>query len=643
MNTWEMILTQFHWLRPLWLLALIPAILLGIALWRQKRGAHQWQQVIAPELLPFLIDGETTRAQRWHIWAIIAAWIIATLALAGPAWEKRPMPVQKNENALVLILDLSPSMLTEDIKPSRLIRARLKIADILRERKDGLTALIVYAGESHVVTPLTDDTATINSLLTSLHPNIMPLPGSNTESAITLALRLLQDAGLQRGDVLLITDGVVSDAQSAIKQQLDNNVRLSILGVGSDAPAPIPGSNGGFVRDSSRAIVTTQLNSSELRSLAQQTGGRYSDLTNDKRDIETLLALPSPLVDESRAVDREFDTWHDNGHWLVFLLLPVVFFCFRRGVLPVLLLVPALSLYTPNSQAFEWRDLWLTQDQQGQRALEQGDAASAAEEFESPEWKGSAQYRAGDYEAAAKNFAQSDTAQAHYNRGNALAKSGKLDEALKAYDDALKRNPDLADAASNRALVEALKEQQKQQKEQQDQQNQDGENQEDQDSEQKQDQQQNSSEQNNEQKNQQDQQQNQSDQQQDSESEQEQDQQQQDQQDSEQQNGQQSSAAQSSAAGDSGEQSSEQAEQQEQQAAQQSSTPSEEELEEMRAALEEGLSDEEKQAMEQWLRRVPDDPGGLLRNKFRYQYQQKRDERHRNMWQTPTEQENDRW
>ena len=638
MNTWEMILTQFHWLRPLWLLALIPAILLGIALWRQKRGAHQWQQVIAPELLPFLIDGETTRAQRWHIWAIIAAWIIATLALAGPAWEKRPMPVQKNENALVLILDLSPSMLTEDIKPSRLIRARLKIADILRERKDGLTALIVYAGESHVVTPLTDDTATINSLLTSLHPNIMPLPGSNTESAVTLALRLLQDAGLQRGDLLLITDGVVSDAQSAINQQLDNNVRLSILGVGSDSPAPIPGNNGGFVRDSSRAIVTTQLNSSELRSLAQQSGGRYSDLTNDKQDIETLLALPTSLADEHRAVDREFDTWHDNGHWLVFLLLPVVFFCFRRGVLPVLLLAPLLSLYTPNSQAFEWSDLWLTQDQQGQRALEQGDATRAAEAFESPEWKGSAQYRAGDYEAAAKHFAQNDTADAHYNRGNALAKSGKLDEALKAYDEALKRNPDLADAASNRALVEALKQQQEQQKEQQNQQNQDGENQDDQDSEQNQDQQQNSSEQNNEQKNQQDQQQNQNDQQQQSDS-----QQQQNQQDSEQQNGQQSSATQSSAAGDSGEQSSEQAEQQEQQAAQQSSTPGEEELEEMRAALEEGLSDEEKQAMEQWLRRVPDDPGGLLRNKFRYQYQQKRDERHRNMWQTPTEQENDRW
>lgn len=629
------LLNQFHWLRPLWLFALIPALLLGLALWRQKRSAHQWQHVIAPDLLPFLIDGETTRANRWQIWAMLAAWVIATLALAGPTWEKRPMPVQKNENALVLILDLSPSMLTEDVKPSRLIRARLKIADILRERTEGLTALIVYAGEAHVVTPLTDDTATINSLLTSLHPNIMPLPGSNTESAVELALRLLQDAGLQRGDLLLITDGVVSEAQSAIKQQLSSAFRLSILGVGSDAPAPIPGSNGGFVRDSSRGIVTTQLNSSELRSLAHHTGGRYSDLTHDKRDIATLLTLPSPLEDEHRKVEREFDAWYDNGHWLVFLLLPVVLFCFRRGVLPVLLLVPALSLYTPDSHAFSWSDLWLTPDQQGQRALEQGDPANAAARFASPEWKGSAQYRAGDYEAAAQSFAQSDTAQAHYNRGNALAKAGKLDEAIKAYDEALRRQPDFEDAEANRALVEALKQQQEQQQ-QQDQQNQGDDNQEQQDGENSQDQQQNSSEQNDSQQNQQ-----QNNQQQNNESSDQQDGEQQDgeQQDSDQQDGQNSSAAQSSAAADSDEQTGEEAEQQEQQG----ETPTEEELEAMRAALEEGLSDEEKQAMEQWLRRVPDDPGGLLRNKFRYQYQQKREERHRGMWQTPAEQDNNRW
>lgn len=633
MNNLELILTQFHWLRPLWLLALIPAIALGVALWRQKRHSHQWQQVIAPELLPFLIDGETTRANRWHIWAVMAAWIIASIALAGPAWEKRPMPVQKNENALVVILDLSPSMLTEDVKPSRLIRARLKIADILRERKDGLTALIAYAGEAHVVTPLTDDTATINSLLTSLHPNIMPLPGSQTESAIALALRLLEDAGIPRGDLLLITDGVVKDAHSAIAQQLGSNFRLSILGVGSDSPAPIPGSNGGFVRDSSRAIVTTQLNSDELRTLAHNNGGRYSNLTSDKRDIESLLSLPSPLQEEHRKVEREFDNWYDNGHWLVFLLLPIVFFCFRRGVLLVLLMAPALSLYSPESLALEWSDLWLTKDQQGQRALEAGDAANAAEQFQTPEWKGSAQYRAGDYTGAAQSFAQSDSAQAHYNRGNALAKAGKLDDAIKAYDEALQRDPKLTDATTNRQLVEALKQQQEQQKQDQDKQDQNDENQEQQDSS-EQDQEQNQEQ--SEQQDEQNQQQNQ-----DGESQDQQDQQQDSsEQDSEQQDGEQSSSGSSaSAAGE--QQSSDNAA--EQDTAQQSSEPSEEELQEMQAAMEEGsLSDEEKQAMEQWLRRVPDDPGGLLRNKFRYQYQQKRDERHRGLWQTPGE-ENDRW
>lgn len=647
MNSVELISSQFHWLRPYWLLALIPAVVVGFALWRQRRKAHQWQQVIAPELLPFLIDGESTRAHRWQIWMIVIGWIIATLALAGPTWEKRPMPVQKNQNALVVILDLSPSMLTEDIKPSRLVRARLKIADILRERKDGLTALVVYAGDAHVVTPLTDDTATINSLLTSLHPNIMPLPGSNTEAAIELALRLLADAGIARGDLLLLTDGIVEQAHDSIERQLADNIRLSILGVGGDTPAPIPTGKGGFLRDNSNAIITTRLESTSLRQLAQSTGGRYQNISSSNNDIERLLNLPAPVNEQSRELEREFDSWYDNGHWLVFLLLPLLLYCFRRGAVVVLLLAPALSLYSPESSALSWKDLWLTPDQQAQKTLQDGDAASAAEQFETPQWKGSAQYRAGDYDAAAQSFAQSDSAQAHYNRGNALAKAGKLDDAIAAYDEALKRDPDLEDAKANRQLIEDLKKQQENNQQDQNQQDQNdrNENKEDQNNEnqqgqdgqdQNQDQQKSDDQQNGEDSSDNSQQQNSSASADNNESN-----------DSEQnypesnkpedknQNGQSSS-----------EQNAEQNEQQsdEQNAEQQSSELTDEQAEELQAAMEESdLTDEQKQSLEQWLRRVPDDPGGLLRNKFRYQHQQQLQERHRNLWPTPENEANQRW
>src|SRR5690606_27281666 len=154
----------------------------------------------------------------------------------------------------------------------------------------------------------------------------------------------LVDAGIARGDLLLLTDGVVDDAHSTIEKQLSDNFRLSILGVGGETPAPIPSGKGGFLRDIGNAIITTKLESASLRQLAQSTGGRYHDISSNNNDIESLLNLPAPINEQSRQVEREFDSWYDNGHWLVFLLLPLLLYCFRRGAVVVLLLAPALSL-----------------------------------------------------------------------------------------------------------------------------------------------------------------------------------------------------------------------------------------------------------------------------------------------------------
>ena len=159
----DLVISQFHFLRPWWLAALVPVIIVVLLLWYQKHNARSWQQMVAPELLQYLLDGQTTRIRPWQLITLLLAWIIGCIALAGPSWEKRPVAVEQNQQALVLLLDLSPSMMSEDVKPSRLVRARLKTADLLRLRKDGQTALLVYAGDVHVVTPLTDDTETINN------------------------------------------------------------------------------------------------------------------------------------------------------------------------------------------------------------------------------------------------------------------------------------------------------------------------------------------------------------------------------------------------------------------------------------------------------------------------------------------------
>lgn len=665
---YALITTQFHWLRPLWLLAILPVLGLSIFLWRQKRNAYQWQQLIAPELLPFLVDNKTLHTKKSLVWVLLLAWILSCIAIAGPTWEKRPMPVEKNQHALVIALDLSYSMISEDIKPSRIARARLKIADVLRERKDGQTALVAYAGEAHTVTPISDDSATILSLLSSMHPNIMPLQGSNTEDAIARSMQLFQDAGITQGDILLVTDGVVPEAFDKIQNLVaGKNIHVNILGVGTTQPAPIPSTAGGFLRDNAGTILTTQLNSAELTQLAQSLHGKYHEIANNNSDIEFLKPREYKNDTENATLKRDFDQWVDKGHWLVFLLLPVALFCFRRGILLSLVLIPLFGFSPAPSYALGLDDVWLTKDQQAQRELKQGDAKKAAEQFTSPEWKASAQYRAGDYARAAESFAKIDTASGHYNRGNALAKAGKLDEAIKAYEEALKRDANLEDAKKNRALAEKLLQQQQQQQQQnkndnknsneknsdnkqdsdkkdsekkdKEQQKQDSNNQNDKD--QNSGKEQNSEKEQKDEKNQQDdknelnnknQQNNKEQQERNSQNnnsaqnnKQEQSQTSSGNQDQAQNAAQQSSqsAQQSSAAGTQAQatQSSSAAAGAQTSASASSTGTSAQQATPMN---ENPLTPEQQQAQEQWLRRVPDDPAGLLRNKFKYQSEMNR-------------------
>lgn len=677
MDNLSLISHEFHFLRPLWLCGLIPVALMLILLWRQKYHAQQWQQMIAPELLHYLLDGQSTRIKPWHWFGLLAAWLITCIALAGPTWAKRPMPVEQNQQALVILLDLSPSMLSEDIKPSRLNRARLKIADILRTRQDGQTALVAYAGEAHVVTPLTDDVETINNIVPALHPNVMPLPGSNTEAAVSRALQLLADSGLQHGDLLLITDGIAPEAQTTIRRQLQQAVtyRLSILGVGGSTPAPIPSGKGGFMRDSQRNLVTTQLDASELKQLAEQAQGRYATLANNNKDIDHLMALPAQAQKETTRIEREFDHWYDQGHWLVFLLLPFILYSFRRGLLVILFCTLCTPLLPQKSYAFTWDDLWKNKNQQAHEQFEKNNHEAAADQFTDHNWQGSANYRAGNYAAAAKQFAQSDTADAHYNRGNALAKQGELQEAIKAYNEALVRNPELTDAKENRERAQAaLKQQQNEQQQtsqnsDQDQQNQTDNQQQDQSSEQ-------ASEQQSEQKSEQQQSGQQSEQEQANQTQspetQPGDQQQQaDNQHTDSQHadnqpknqpepGQQDSqepraneneqpmnpqqASEEQKKDDETEPSTEHAKQED---AKQGTPNHDEPTEQAEARAmqpqDDGMTTEERQAMEQWLRRIPDDPGGLLRNKFKYQYYQNRQDMRSGDFEPPENDANNRW
>ena len=617
--------SELHLLRPLALLGLIPALIaVALAQWR-KRSAGNWEKIINPALLPYLMQGETSKKQRGMLWVLLA-WIITCVALAGPSWQQLPQPVHKKDAALILIMDLSPSMLAEDVKPSRLERARFKLIDILKNRSEGFSALVVYGGAAYTLTPLTEDSNTIISLVPVLHPTLLPEYGSNTEDAIETALELAVNGGYQQGDLLLITDGVSRSAFNTIQSMISKagKFRLSILGVGTQQGAPIPTGAGGFAKDANGAIVIPKLSPASLQMLAQNNGGIYAGMSADDSDIEALLATTEELFpDATKELERSFDLWDDQGFWLAFLVLPIILLSFRKGNIAVILLAPIL--FSDPASALGWQDLWKTADQQASEALQSGDAATAQTLFKDPQWRGSAAYKAGDYESAISDYLDYEDADSHYNRGNALAHSGDLDAAIEAYDQALALNPDMEDAGANKVLLEQLKQQQEQEQQSSEESAEDSEESEqDQDSQPQDSQPQDS--------------QSQDSQSQDSESQdQESESQESDPKDSDQQDpSEQESEAKEGESEESEEQQREREEQeaqeQEQNAPDLTKEPTEEESEAEKQA---------QQELEQWLRRVPDDPGGLLREKFRYQSRQRALEPRRPV--PPNNEQQERW
>ncbi len=636
-------LADFHFLRPEWLLAVPVVAIILILFYHRSRQSIGWEKVCDPALLNFQLTrtrevvGSTSRLL---IWLVPLMFLITIIALAGPSWQKKDQPIFQKDSALVIVLDLSLSMNARDVKPSRLERAKLKIIDILKQKKEGQTALVAYAGDAHTVSPLTIDNKTIISLLPALDSSIMPLSGSHAADAIKTAKELLVNAGYSRGDILLFTDGIDASEQQKMKQlvkQLEQQgYHTSVIGIGTQAgsPIPIPG-QGGFIKDRSGQVILSKLEEQPLKAIDQAGGGFYHRLSLDDSDFKEILEQKFIDKDKVKQQDEELEQWIDAGAYVTLLVIPLALFMFRKGVLSLLvgsllvssLLLPAFystpvmaeplseaaaktaSAQQPGKSGFNWNDLWLTPDQQADKSFKAQNYQQAAETFKDPLWKASAYYRAGKYEQALQQYSQFDSADALYNKGNSLANLQKFPDAIKAYEQALKQNPELKDAKKNLEYLKKLLEQQKQQSGQNSQDQQDQSNQ----SQQK-DSQQDQEQQNDAGKNQ--------DKSENSESKSKSDSQQESpKQDKNQEQKDQSSEQQQQADQNAQQENRDQQSQQPQQAQQPDSA---EEIEKARkqaaqapADVMSQLSQEEQQSMKQWLQRIPDNPGELLRIKFR--------------------------
>jgi Ca-activated chloride channel family protein len=413
----------FHFLRPLWFLALVPvAIVVVIVLWRQ-RPESQWGHVIAPNLLRHLLVKPPDRWRISPLYLVAAGLVISIVALAGPTWRRELPPFVEDKAPLMIALSLAPSMSQTDIAPSRLERAKQKIHDLLAARAGARTGLIAYSGTAHLVMPMTEDRAVIEPFLAALTPELMPAAGNNTAAAVVLATSLMTTESTA-GTILVVADSIGDEA--AVRRAAGRNgvLMLGVVPPGFDIPGAL------------QNAVRVSIDGSDISAL--------------ERRIET-----SYRSAQSAAVGTR---WRDEGFWLVFPAVFLGLLWFRRGVTVAWIIAFALLQLPATAdaaEAFSFRNLWLTPDQQGRLAFDRRDYAAAKELFANPMWRGIAAYRAYDFLAAAESFRKVEGPAGRFALGNAEAQNHAYEKAIKADDDVLAQQPNNAAAKHNKAIVEA--------------------------------------------------------------------------------------------------------------------------------------------------------------------------------------------
>ena len=457
-------LNSIHFIRPWWFLALVPVLLVWLLIYiTGRQGKAVWSRHCDKHLLPYVLNSAGTARHSLLRWLILFGWLMATVILAGPVWEKTDTPVYHPPQSRVIVMDLSPSMTSDDLKPSRLEWARLTAIDLLRRSRAVQNALVVFASDSYVVSPLTHDSNTILALIPSLHPDIMPTNGDNPYSGLQKAFQLLQQARReQSGQILLISDKArQKDIDYAAKLH-HKGIVTSVLAVGNSA-------------DSKTRAHPYDFKS--LKKLARAGGGVITEVSPSRKDVNTLLNAEDQIYNQQKLerAKAHGSIWKDRGYLLTLFLLGLAMWGFRRGLYGMLAVaaIPLGMLGMPQSvhadSALSWQALWSTPHQQGQRLLEQNKPLQAADTFHNPGWQGVAYYRAGDYQKAGKAFekVEKPDSRTFYNRANTAVRLKQYKRAIELYKKAIRHDPDNTAAYKNMRLVEEFLKQQQQKQSQQ--------------------------------------------------------------------------------------------------------------------------------------------------------------------------------
>ena len=413
--------SNFHFLRPTWLLLALLGLLLPLIWQRSRDLQRRLRGNIAPHLLPHLLLTPTDPHRVRPVHLVSALLVLGAIATAGPTWQQDRPDFLENRAPLIIAVDLSPSMDTADVPPTRLTAAKHTLHDLVQRRKGTRTALLVYAGSAHLVLPPTDDPELLDTFIQALGTDLISKSGKDVAAVIEQAKRLLQQSP---GTLLLVTDGADVAQLPTLK---DDSLQVLVLALGS---------------------------SPTLKQLASALDAPLGSLTLNDDDLDWVERHAQQHFQNADEQQRLLQ-WKDAGYWLCWPLLLLALVSVRRGWSLNWGAVLLLGLLLPPTPAEA--NPFLTPDQQGRWAFEHHHYPEAAARFVDPYWKGIAAYNAADYDLAQSTFSAMNTPQAAFYLGNIHVRRFKFDDAISAYQHALQLQPDFPEASANLALAIALK------------------------------------------------------------------------------------------------------------------------------------------------------------------------------------------
>ena len=320
----------------LWLLVLIP-LLIVLAWWKRKQIQAKKEKYFSSELFSSLRSGFWPLGNRFKNIFTFSGLLFLIIALAGPKIGTEVREIKRQGIDMLVALDLSASMKAEDVRPSRLEKAKFEIDRLIERLQGDRVGLIVFTGEAYLQSPMTMDYSALRLFLDIAETDQMPSSATDFNAAMTTALeafQALEDNESDASKVLLIMSDGEDHGQSydeALQNLINNDIRVFTIGIGTSEGTTIPlyeeGTNQliGYKRDNEGRVVTTKLQSGTLRDIASTGNGEFYSIRRGNEGIDTFLARMDEL-EKGEFARQEYADYKNQYQWmaaLAFLCLVV--------------------------------------------------------------------------------------------------------------------------------------------------------------------------------------------------------------------------------------------------------------------------------------------------------------------------------